>query len=228
MDSLTPFDDDDFFGSYDPEKAGGVSLASLEFDAAEAPPTAEQLAHWTRFRRPVAGVVAAMALLSIVALEKHGSQQHGSERELIAHYSAALAAPTLSATTAASAKQTAAVSETSSNLVPEALSALVLEAWSVLVPDASSAANTAPPALVMSAIDPELEPVPLDTAPTELFIRPQTHLVTEFISAPTPMCMLPAGTAVTLDSERDAAGSPPLLDTNRSISTHRSPRPSRR
>jgi hypothetical protein len=195
MDSLTPFDDDDFFGSYDPEKAGGVSLASLDFDAAEAPPTPEQLAHWKRFRRPVAGVVASMALLALVGLETHGSRQHGSQRELIAHYGAALAAPA-----AATAKQNAGGSEASSDLVPEALSAFVLDAWSVLVPDASSAVNPPAPALSVSSIAPALEFAPSITALTNSFTQPESSLATELISRLTLMCMLPAGATVTLDS----------------------------
>ena len=100
MDCVTGFDEDEyFFASYDTEQASiGVSLAWQEFDEAEARvPTPEQLSHLGRFRRPVAGVVAALALLSIVALAKHGFLRHGAQRELVAHYGSAIAAPTATA-----------------------------------------------------------------------------------------------------------------------------------
>ena len=219
MDSLPPFDEDDFFGSYDPEKAGGVALASLDFDAAEPPPTPEQLAHWTRFRRPVAGVVAAMGLLSIVALGIQGSQQHGSQRELVAHYGAAIAAPTLTATTKQTAEaegSRAAVSEASSDLVPEALSALVLDALSVLVPVASTA-SASPPAVAASATGPALELAPPDTLLTELFIRPNSGMVKAFVPAPSPMCLRLADSDLALDDLSHAAG-PRQLPTMNPIS----------
>ncbi|HKO52508.1 MAG TPA: hypothetical protein VJV79_32595 [Polyangiaceae bacterium] len=144
MDSPTGLDDEhDFFGSYDAEQAG-QSPAPLDFDDADTRPlTQEQLAHLTRFRRPVAGVLASMTLLSLVALGKYGSVQHDSQRELVAHYGSAIAAHTPATTiTTGAGKQPAIVSETSA-LVPEALFALLADAWSAFVPEASTAANAA-------------------------------------------------------------------------------------
>ena len=95
MDSRTGFDDDEhFFERYASEHA-----AAVEFDAAEAqPPTPEQLAHLTRFRKPVAWLVVGLALFSLLGLEEHGARRafmarYGAPRELVAHYGAAVARP---------------------------------------------------------------------------------------------------------------------------------------
>ena len=90
MDSLTDLDEEErFFGSYDAERG---NQAPLEFEPEAPPPTQEELAHLARFRRPVALGVATLALFSFVALESHGPPR--PRRELVAHYGAALAAPT--------------------------------------------------------------------------------------------------------------------------------------
>ena len=108
MDSPTDFEDDEhFFGSYDAQHA--ASSAQLELEAADAqPPTQEQLAHRGRFKRLVSVIITGMAVFSLVALampaservaETHGARharvarQHAAERELVAHYGAAVAAP---------------------------------------------------------------------------------------------------------------------------------------
>jgi len=94
MDLRTSFDDEDFFDRYAREQ-----VAVAEFDAAEAqPPTPEQLAHLTRFRKPVAWIVVGLALFSLLALEEHGARRaflarYGAPRELVAHYRSAIAGP---------------------------------------------------------------------------------------------------------------------------------------
>lgn len=87
MDSRTDFDDDErFFGSYDAERA--VVEGASEVDATgPEPPTPAQLAHLNRFRRPVAWVVAGLALFSLLALEERGAR-----REFVASYYAAVPA----------------------------------------------------------------------------------------------------------------------------------------
>ena len=82
-------EDELFFASYETQQVDAGRSMSLAFDAVEAqPPTAEQRAHFTRFRRPVAWVIAAMASLSLVALTQRGLQQN-SRREVVAHVSSA-------------------------------------------------------------------------------------------------------------------------------------------
>jgi hypothetical protein len=229
MDSQTGFDDDeDFFGSYDAEQ-GGVSLAPLGFDDAEAqPPTPERLAHLTRFRRPVAAVVASMALLSIVALGIHGSRQHGAQRGLVAHYGASVAAPTLATT--ATVKYTAPAPEASTALVPEAWSALIAEAWSALVPAASAAANAAAPALGVDASAPALgvdasapalgvDASALGSAPPNATVSEASSQLdaspaSAFSSPPAPICLLPEANRRALGRRGNAAGARPLLTTN--------------
>jgi hypothetical protein len=92
-------DDEHFFGSYDAERVNAGGSLALEFDTVDAaPPTTEQLAHLTRFRRPVAWVVAAMGSLSLVTLGQHGFRQNSSSRrEVVAH----LGSPTAIRTSAA-------------------------------------------------------------------------------------------------------------------------------
>src|SRR4051812_3806789 len=100
-------DDDDFFDSYDVEQVNaGMSLTPLDLDEA-AHPTEEQLAHAARFRKPVALLVSAMALLSVVAIAVRAATPNGSQRTLVAHYSAALASPTPAAITTTSLEQQA-------------------------------------------------------------------------------------------------------------------------
>ena len=218
MNSLTGFDDhEDFFGSYDAEE-GGMSLAPLGFDEAEAqPPTSEQLAHSARFRRPVALVVSGMALLSIVALGKHGFQQLGSQRELVAHYGSALAASPLATT--ATVKHTALVPEASPSLVPEAWSALFAEAWSTLVPDAS-AADASAPVLAARAAALALEPAPALAPLSERSTQSDSSLVSAFVSSPALICLLPEAERVA-----DAAGARPALAPNRRIFLPATPAP---
>src|SRR5439155_12473501 len=98
-------EDEHFFGSYEAEQVDGRESLALEFDAVEAQPaTAEQLAYFTRFRRPVAWVMAAMRSLSLVGLAQHAAQQN-SRREVVAHIGSATAV-----LTSAAAKGLAAVS----------------------------------------------------------------------------------------------------------------------
>jgi hypothetical protein len=104
MDLRTAFDDEDFFERYAAEQP-----ALADFDAAEAQsPSAEQLAHLTRFRKPVAWIVAGLTLFSLLALEEHGARRaflarYGAPRELVAHYGAAIARPTKSVASVAGA-----------------------------------------------------------------------------------------------------------------------------
>lgn len=96
MDSPAGFDDDeDFFRRYDAERVR-QSNSDLELESAEPPPSAEQLAHFGRFRKPVAYIFAAMSALSLTALALRGSEPIVpapiARRELVARYAAALPA----------------------------------------------------------------------------------------------------------------------------------------
>ena len=72
-----------FFGSYLAEQVSAEGSLTLESDTVEArAPSAQQLAHFTRFRRPVAWVIAAMGSLSLVALGR--SLQQNSRGEVVA------------------------------------------------------------------------------------------------------------------------------------------------
>ena len=87
-------EDELFFGSYEAEPVNGTGALTPELNDVEARlPTAAQLAHFSRFRRPVAWVVAAMSSLSLVALAVHGSRQ-SSRRELAAQVGSASAVVT--------------------------------------------------------------------------------------------------------------------------------------
>jgi len=110
-------DDEHFFASYQPEQANsGQSQTDLDFE--EAPPSQAQLAHWARFRRPVGSFVAAMALLSVVALVKRDSERDSMpQRELVAHFGAAVAAPSVAAAPA----QPGAAPSAPTVLLPSAL-----------------------------------------------------------------------------------------------------------
>ncbi|HYQ01204.1 MAG TPA: hypothetical protein VER96_21180 [Polyangiaceae bacterium] len=196
MDSPTGFDDDDFFGSYDAERAhAATSIHPHELDdAGDRPPTEEQLAHWGRFRKPVGLVVGAMAFLSLVALAKRGSIEATSEHPLVAHYSSAIAAPTQISSASeepiASVEASATTPDSSSDFFPEDLSALVSEVWSVFVPNAPVASTTVP-LLVTDEVAPEPHADP-DVA--RAFLPP---------APPTPMCSLPAQPrGATLESNR--------------------------
>ena len=93
MDSKPDFDDEQFFDSYDAEQAtAALSLPPLESEAQDLPSSEEQLARITRFRKPVALVLGALAMLLVVAVQERGAQ-HQKQRELVAHYSAATPAP---------------------------------------------------------------------------------------------------------------------------------------
>lgn len=219
MDSPTGFDDDEFFGSYDADQASGeASHSPFEFDAQAQPPTPEERAHLTRFRRPVAGIVASMALLSLIALAVHGAQGSGSQRELVAHYSSALAAPTLPAIAAPAAApstataQPALVPQASSDTVPDALSALATEVWAALVPDASSAVTAATPALAVSASTPALELAPPETAFAAFFTQSPESLIKAFTPAPGPMCLRATEGDPTVDGQSvtQSLGSSPI------------------
>ena len=85
-------EDEHFFATYEAERVSAEGPLTREFDTVEAqPPSAEQLAHFTRFRRPVAWVVAAMGSLSLVALGQ-GFQQN-SRRAVVGHVGSATATP---------------------------------------------------------------------------------------------------------------------------------------
>ena len=209
MDSPTGFDDDEFFfGSYDANHASvEASDSPLEFDAPSPPPTAEERAHFRRFRRPVAGIVAGMALLSLIALGVHGSPGSGSQRELVAHYNSALAAPAMPAAASTATIQAAIMPQPSSDLVPDAWSALATEVWSALAPEESSAVNAVTPALVTSAPAPALDLVPPDTEFTAFFTQPSANLIKAFSSAPSAMCLRPAQSSLSGDGPNDTNGS---------------------
>lgn len=93
IDSFFP-EDEHFFGTYESEPVSAQgSLAPLEFDVADVPPpTGEQLAHFNRFRRPVAGVIGALATLSVVAFAAQGAR-----REAVNHEGTVIAPPTSAA-----------------------------------------------------------------------------------------------------------------------------------
>lgn len=66
-------EDEHFFQSYEAERVHAEESLTLECDTVEAQgPTTEQLAHLSRFHRPVAWIMAAMGALSLVALGQHG------------------------------------------------------------------------------------------------------------------------------------------------------------
>jgi hypothetical protein len=89
MDSFCE-EDEHFFDSYEAERVSGEAFLTFEFDTAEArPPTTDQLAHFTRFRRPVAWLIAAMGSLSLVALGH--SLQRSPRHEPVVHSSSARA-----------------------------------------------------------------------------------------------------------------------------------------
>jgi hypothetical protein len=199
MDSATDFEhEDDFFASYDGEQR---SAAALELEEEAEPPTREQLAHRARFRRPVAIVVSAMSLLSVVALAANGSMQHASQRELVAHYGAAIAAPMpAAAAPAAVPRHTAApeassvdVPEALSAFLPEALAAFVVETLATLVPEAfatTTAQALTVPALTINGSAPPLEPSSPDT---ELSAEPASSPASAFVSVSPHMCLRPLG-----------------------------------
>ena len=207
MEPLTGLeDDDDFFGSYAAEQA-----SELEFDETEPhAPTEEQLAHRGRFRRPVAAVVAGMALLSIVALGTRGARQPSFERELVAHYGAALVPPTESASTSTALQQPAFAprasstrsSEPSNALVPDALSSFVNDALSVFVPEASIPTNLAPSARTGSALATARKPAASDTALPTLFTQGDSRSVGAFLSALTQTCLQHVGSESTDSLQR--------------------------
>ena len=190
MDSPNGFEDEEaFFASYDAEQANAAAQLELDAEAAQ-PPTREELAHLARFRRPVAIVVSSMALLSILALGMHGSLQRSSQREFVAHYSSAIAAPPPAAVATGAVQPKAIASEASSGFVPEAFSAFLAEALSALLPEAFSATNAAAPALTVNSTAPALEPgAPL----TEISAQPGSSPVSAFISVSTQMCLRPLG-----------------------------------
>lgn len=208
MNSPTGFDDDDFFGNYDAGKShAGTSVTPLEFEEDDRPPTREQLAHWGRFRKPVGLVVGAMALLSLVALAKVGSHAAESERPLIAHYGAALAAAPPRAISARIAeprlRDVPATPDTSSDLLPEELSSFVTEVWSVFAPASPSETSETVPLLVTDETEAPLEPAAPTATPLD-FSAPldDSASAAAFLSAPAPMCWLPAASS----AERDSCG----------------------
>ena len=90
-------EDEHFFGSYEAAAIDAEGPLTLELDSVEPrPSTAEQQAHFTRFRRPVAWVMAAMGSLSLAALGQHGFQQ-SSRRQAAAHVEPATTRPTSAA-----------------------------------------------------------------------------------------------------------------------------------
>lgn len=196
MDSPTGFDHDDFFGSYDAEQASaGMSMTPHEFDdAGERPPSQEQLAHWGRFRKPVGMVIAAMTLLSLVALGKGSSREAAWERPLVAHYGSALAAAAPSAHSIET--QRAAVQEAPSGaapgappeLLPKELTTFVAEVWSSFEPSAPSLASATVPLLVTDDTEPSESP---DAEPAGLEQPAGAKPEAAFVPAAAPMCLLP-------------------------------------
>ncbi|HEY0469950.1 MAG TPA: hypothetical protein VGC79_37445 [Polyangiaceae bacterium] len=168
-------EDELFFESYEAERVNGRGPLPFEFDAVEAqPPTAEQLAHFTRFRRPVAWVMAAMGLLSLVALGQHASQQN-SRREVVAHVGSA------PAVTSAAAKNLAAVSAVPGSSVLASAAEQTSEApWSWT-------------ALAESVIALVVEPTPPSTSGGKLCLLADSpmraSLVSDFTSALLSMCL---------------------------------------
>ena len=208
MDSPTGFDHDDFFGSYDAEQANaGMSITPHEFDdAADRPPSREQLAHWGRFRKPVGLIVGAMALLSVIALGKVGSRQELSERPLVAHYSSAIAAPSsahsIESDEPVERDSPSAAAPGAPDILPKELSTLVAEIWSSFEPPAPSIASTTVPLLVTDEADPALEHASPDAEPVTFMNHADSTHAAAFVSPATPICLLPgAGSApAALDS----------------------------
>jgi hypothetical protein len=167
-------EDELFFGTYKAEQANGGGSLPLEVDAAEAElPTAEQLAHFTRFRRPVAWVIAAMGSLSLVALGQHASQQ--SSRRVFAQTGSATAV-----LTSAAAKNLAAVPAAAGRLVFASAAERTSEApWSWIELDESVIALA-------------VEPTPPSTSGGTLSLLvdspTQASLVNDFTSALLSMC----------------------------------------
>ena len=86
-------EDEHFFGSYEAEAGYAEGALAPAFDGVEsAPPSAEQVAHLNRFRRPIAWVMAAMGSLSLVALGQHVYRQN-SRREVVAQVGPASTLP---------------------------------------------------------------------------------------------------------------------------------------
>ena len=84
--------DEHFFGSYEAERVSAEGSLTIEFDSLEPnPPSPEQAAHFDRFRRPVAGILAAMGALSLVALGQHGFQRN-SRGNVVGHVASTTAA----------------------------------------------------------------------------------------------------------------------------------------
>jgi len=197
MDSPTGFDHDDFFGSYDAEQANaGMSITPHEFDdAADRPPSREQLAHWGRFRKPVGLVVGAMALLSVVALGKAGSHEELAERPLVAHYGSALAAkPSLHGNDSdepAAHHAPSGAAPGASDILPKELSTLVAELWSSFEPPAPSVTTATVPLLVTDETEPALEHASLDAEPTALVNPADSNQAAAFVPPAAPMCLLP-------------------------------------
>jgi hypothetical protein len=209
MDSPTGFDHDDFFGSYDAERAHGMSVTPLEFDdLSDHPPSNEQLAHWGRFRKPVGIIVAAMTLLSLVALGKGTSHEEVSDRPLVAHYGAALAAATPSVRSASSEEATLQVAQSAapeaSTLLPEELSNLLAEVWSTFEPPAPSIASTTVPLLVTDETDAAPDQPAADSALAGDLNQADSNQAPAFNLAVAPICLLSAsnGAPAALDSSR--------------------------
>jgi hypothetical protein len=208
MDSLTSLnEEEEFFGSYDAEQ--GMS-ATLELgDTETQPPTREELAHLARFRRPVAFVVGGMTLLSLVALGKQGSR-----RELVAHYSSALAAPPPAHSTPPAPEPTGTASIPLLSKGPQPSTAVDLDASHTL-----------------SEIVPAFQPAARSSAFGELLARPKSSTISSFVSILSAMCLRPGGNEApvlapndgpfTLSRARDSSGSlaaakpvaPTLLDS---------------
>jgi len=197
MDSSPSFDDDDFFGSYDAEQVHAGMSTPLEFDDdGNSRPTREQLAHWGRFRKPVGLVVAAMGVLSLVALSKRGTHEDVPERPLVANYGASLPAPAKAPASeiAEPGLQDApsSVPGADSDLIPEGLSSLAGEIWSVFAPEPP--ASTTVPLVITDS-----EAMPQPPAPEPKHEAPTTgsapQLPRAFVPPSSPMCRLPqAGT----------------------------------
>jgi len=167
-------EDELFFRSCEAEQVGSEGSVTLEFDAIEAhPTTAEQLAHFTRFRRPVAWILAAMGSLSLVALGQHGFQQ--ISRGEVAHIGS-----TTAIRTSAAAKNIA-----SASAVPG--SSVLLSAV-----ERTSEAPWSWTELAESAIALVLEPTRPRTSGSKLSLQAdsatQASLVNDFTSALLSIC----------------------------------------
>jgi hypothetical protein len=218
MDCPTDFEEEEnFFRSYEAEQA---RAAEFDLDSDEArPATREELAHLSRFRKPVALVMAAMGLLSIVALGIRGSRRefvaldessaaHTPHRALVAHYGSAIPTPTPDGSATVTTGRRRWLPEPSSSFLPETVSNFFAEALSVLLPEDSSPENRAASAPSVAGAGPACEWSSPDTAFARFSPQPQLNPTHQFISALTPMCLRPGWSDPTRARQGNGEGSP--------------------